>query len=434
MRILFLSHYFPPEVNAPASRTFEHCREWARAGHAVTVVTCAPNHPQGRVYDGYRNRLLARENVDGIDVIRIWTYVTANEGFLKRTLGYVSFMVSAILLLPFFGKADVVVTTSPQFFNGLAGFFVSRLKRIPWVLEIRDLWPDSIFAVGAIRNRHIIAMLSALERFAYRTASHIVVVTDSFKTHITRLGVAENRITVIKNGVDLDLFRQPTTNDIAQMHSLIESKTGVSLKGKFVAAYVGTHGMAHGLQTLMQAAKLCSDEQRIVFLMVGDGAERRGLLELRDRMQLNNVLMLEQMPKSSMPAIWGITGASLVLLKRSELFKTVIPSKIFESMAMQKPIVLGVEGEAGALVSIAGAGICIEPENAQQLADALKGLCNDSDMYARMADAGEQFVRTHFDRRRLAHVYLDVLAGQLSEARHVSAKGLDQGSQDLSDI
>lgn len=417
MRILFLSHYFPPEVNAPASRTFEHCREWVRAGHDVTVVTCAPNHPQGRVYDGYRNRVLAREKVDGIDVIRVWTYVTANEGFLKRTLGYVSFMISAVLLLPFFGRADVVVTTSPQFFNGLAGFFVSRLKRIPWVLEIRDLWPDSIFAVGAIRNRHVIAALSALERFAYRTASHIVVVTDAFKAHITRLGIAAERITVIKNGVDLDLFQAPTERDIAQIHDAIESRTGVSVRGKFVAAYVGTHGMAHRLETLLQAAQLCSNDERIVFLMVGDGAERKKLAELHGRMQLQNVLMLEQMPKSAMPAIWGITDASLVLLKQSQLFTTVIPSKIFESMAMQKPIVLGVEGEASALVEAAGAGICIEPENARQLAAALKRLCDDRDWHARLARSGAHFVRTHFDRRRLAAIYLDVLADQLREAR-----------------
>jgi glycosyltransferase involved in cell wall biosynthesis len=428
MRILFLSHYFPPEVNAPASRTFEHCREWVRAGHEVTVVTCAPNHPQGRVYDGYSNRLLAREKIDGIDVIRIWTYVTPNEGFLKRTLGYVSFMMSAILLLPFFGKANVVVTTSPQFFNGLAGFFASRLKRIPWVLEIRDLWPDSIFAVGAIRNRHIIALLSALERFAYRTASHIVVVTDAFKAHIARLGIPQDRITVIKNGVDLDLFKQPTDSEIAQLRNLISAQTGVSVQGKFIASYVGTHGMAHRLETLMEAAQLCSDDERILFLMVGDGAERRNLLELRDRLQLRNVLMLEQMPKSSMPAIWGITDASLVLLKRSDLFKTVIPSKIFESMAMQKPIVMGVEGEASALVNAAGAGICIEPENAQQLAQALKRLCNDSELYGQLAQSGSHFVRTHFDRRRLASVYLDVLAAQLPGVRVVSITGSDHGS------
>jgi len=427
MRILFLSHYFPPEVNAPASRTFEHCREWARAGHDVTVVTCAPNHPQGRVYDGYRNRLLARQKVDGINVIRIWTYVTANEGFLKRTLGYVSFMVMAILLLPFFGKADVVVTTSPQFFNGLAGFFASRLKRIPWVLEIRDLWPDSIFAVGAIRNRYVIALLSGLERFAYRTASHIVVVTDAFKTHIAKLGIPKDRIAVIKNGVDLDLFKPPTDSDIAQIHDLIEAQTGVSVSGKFVAAYVGTHGMAHRLETLLEAAALCRDDDRIVFLMVGDGAERKQLLEVRQRMQLTNVLMLGQMPKSLMPAIWGITDVSLVLLKQSDLFKTVIPSKIFESMAMQKPIVLGVEGEASGLVTAAGAGICIEPENAQQLAQAVRSLCDDSERYEQLAQSGAHFVRAHFDRRRLAAVYLEVFTGLLGAASTLAAADPDHG-------
>ena len=149
MRILFLSHYFPPEVNAPASRTFEHCREWMRAGHDVTVVTCVPNHPGGKVYPGYRNRLFQREERDGIHVIRVWTYLAANEGFIKRTMNYVSFMIAAVVAAPFLSKSDVLISTSPQFFNGLAGYFVSRMKRIPWVLEIRDLWPESILAVGA---------------------------------------------------------------------------------------------------------------------------------------------------------------------------------------------------------------------------------------------------------------------------------------------
>lgn len=421
MRILFLSHYFPPEVNAPASRTFEHCREWVQAGHSVTVVTCAPNHPQGRVYDGYHNRILARETVEGIDVIRIWTYVTANEGFVKRTLGYVSFMLSAILLLPFFGKADVVLTTSPQFFNGLAGFFVSRLRRIPWVLEIRDLWPDSILAVGAIRNRQIIAVLSALERFAYRTASHIVVVTDSFKTHIHKLGIADDKITVIKNGVDLATFKTPSSQQAVQMRNLIAEKSGISLQGKFVAAYVGTHGMAHHLETILQAAQLCQADTRIVFVMVGDGAERKRLLQIRDSMQLLNVIMIDQMPKSAMPAIWAITDVSLVLLKQSDLFKTVIPSKIFESMAMQKPIVLGVQGEAEALVSEACAGICITPESASELAAAVTRLCDDSELYERLAQSGRTFVEAHFDRRRLAMVYLAVLEGQLVSEQNISS-------------
>lgn len=184
MHILFLSHYFPPEVNAPASRTFEHCRQWVRDGHRVTVVTCAPNHPRGNVYPGYRNALYAREEKEGVTVIRVWTYITANEGFLKRTLNYVSYLVAATLAAPFLPKVDVIISTSPQFFNGLAGYVVSRVKRTPWVLEIRDLWPESILAVGAIRNRTVIRALEWLELFAYRKADRIVPVTDAFQRYI----------------------------------------------------------------------------------------------------------------------------------------------------------------------------------------------------------------------------------------------------------
>ena len=179
MRLLFLSHYFPPEVNAPASRTFEHCREWVRAGHQVTVITCAPNHPRGEVYPGYRNRFVQRENVEGIDVVRVWSYMAANEGFAKRTANYVSYMIMAILVAPWLARTDVVISTSPQFFNGLAGYAVSRLKRTPWVLEIRDLWPESILAVGAIKNPRVIRFLEWLEMFAYRKADRIVPVTDA---------------------------------------------------------------------------------------------------------------------------------------------------------------------------------------------------------------------------------------------------------------
>ena len=194
MRILFLSHYFPPEVNAPASRTYEHCKQWVKDGHEVTVVTCAPNHPRGKVYEGYRNKLFQRDEKDGIQVIRLWTYVTANEGFVKRTLNYVSYMVAAVFATPFLPKADVVISTSPQFFNGLAGYFVSRLKRIPWILEIRDLWPESILVVGAIKNKAIIRFLEFLEMFAYRKAERIVPVTDSFKRYMVRKGIAPEKI------------------------------------------------------------------------------------------------------------------------------------------------------------------------------------------------------------------------------------------------
>ena len=406
MRILFLSHYFPPEVNAPATRTFEHCRQWARDGHEVTVVTCAPNHPRGRVYQGYRNRLFQREEKEGIRVIRIWTYVTANEGFLKRTLNYVSFMVMATLLLPWFPKADVVVTTSPQFFNGLAGYLASRLKRAPWVLEIRDLWPESILTVGAIRNKTIIRMLEYLELFAYRRADHIVPVTDTFKDYMVgKKGIDASKITVIKNGVDLDFYRATGPDR--------ELAAELGVAGKFVASYVGTHGMAHHLETILEAAQRV-DDPGIVFLLVGDGARRNELLQRRDQMGLKNVIMVKQLPKERMPALWSISDVSLVLLRRSDLFKAVIPSKIFESMAMQRPIVLGVEGEVKKIIEEAGAGIAIEPENAAQLAQAVERLREHPEQGARMGQQGRDYVARHFDRVVLARRYENVMEALVS--------------------
>jgi glycosyltransferase involved in cell wall biosynthesis len=403
MRILFLSHYFPPEVNAPASRTFEHCREWARSGHQVTVVTCAPNHPRGVVYQGYRNRLWQRERRDGIDVIRVCTYITANERALKRTLAYISFFVACIFATPFLPRADVLITTSPQFFNGLAGYPVKLMTRIPWVLEIRDLWPESIRAVGAIRNERVLGFLSALERFAYRHCDHLVPVTESFRRYLRGKGIPEEKITVVRNGVDLGFFQ--SARDPQAL------RTTLQLEGKFVVSYVGTHGMAHGLETVLEAAALLPGNVPVVFLLVGDGAERARLRAMCEERALTNVIMLEQQPRERMPEIWALSDASLVLLRKLPLFETVIPSKIFESMAMQKPIVLGVVGEARDIVEEARAGLTFEPENAAELVAAVMRLAADRELAATLGENGRRYVATHFDRCRLARRLEGVLAG-----------------------
>jgi len=402
MRILFLSHYFPPEVNAPASRTYEHCKQWVQEGHEVTVVTCAPNHPQGTVYEGYRNKLIQWENQDGIRVVRIWTYVTANQGFLKRTVNYISFMMAAILSAPFLSGFDITLSTSPQFFNGLAGYAVSRIKRTPWILEIRDLWPESIVAVGAITNRPIIGLLEALELFAYRRADHIVVVTDSFKTHIQDKGICKQKVTVIKNGVDFSLYKKPPDNPVS-----LAAKIGI--EGKFVASYIGTHGMAHHLETILQAADELREWQDIVFLLVGDGAERDRLLAMKDSMNLSNVVMLDQQPKTAMPHFWSLSNVSLVLLRKCDLFKTVIPSKIFESMAMERPIILGVEGESSELLKSAEAGICIEPENEKDLAAQVLNLYQNPRRCQELGLNGRKYVLENFDRLVLAKRFSDLI-------------------------
>jgi glycosyltransferase involved in cell wall biosynthesis len=250
LHILFLTDNFPPEVNAPASRTFEHCREWVRAGHRVTVVTGAPNFPSGKVFAGYRNRLFARETMDGVEVVRVWTYIAANEGFVRRSLDYVSFAAAAVLASAAVGRVDVVVATSPQFFTACAGYVVGKLKRRPFVFELRDFWPESIQAVGALANRRLLKALERLELFLYRHADAIVCVTHAFKATLIERGVEGAKVSVVTNGADLSRF-QPRPRDAALAEQL-------GLSGKFVVGYVGTHGMAHALTTVLEAAASCS--------------------------------------------------------------------------------------------------------------------------------------------------------------------------------
>jgi len=400
VRILFFSHYYPPEVNAPASRTSEHARIWARAGHDVTVVTCAPNHPAGRIYPGYANRLFQTEIIDGVRVVRVWTFLAANEGFARRTLNYLSYAVFAALALPRLTRPDIVISTSPQFFCGLTGLIAKWWKRAPWVLEIRDLWPESIVTVGAMRKGLVIRLLEALERLAYTRATRIVSVTDSFVPHIAARG-GRGKTSVVKNGADLDLFTPATDAG--------ETRRRLGLEGRFVAAYVGTHGMAHDLDTLLNAAALLRDDARIVFLLVGDGAERTRLERRKAELDLGNVMMLGQLPKRAMPGIWSATDASIIHLRRDDLFKKVIPSKLFEAMAMRCPVVLGVEGEARDLLEEARAGIAITPGSAQELADTVRKLADDRALCARLGDAGHTHVHAHYDRSRLAMRYLEVL-------------------------
>jgi glycosyltransferase involved in cell wall biosynthesis/uncharacterized heparinase superfamily protein len=409
VHIVFLSHYYPPEVNAPASRTSEHCREWVRAGHRVTVVTCAPNHPAGKIYPGYRNRLFQRETQDGVEIVRVWTLLAANQGFLLRTLNYLSYMLGAGLALPRIDRPDVVVSTSPQFFCGLMGYLARLVRRAPWVLEIRDIWPESIVTIGAMRKGLGTRLLEAVERFAYRKADRIVAVTDSFVQHIAERSQGRDKIDVIKNGVDLTLF----TNDAGGR----DMRGELGLDDKVVAAYVGTHGMAHGLDIVLDAAELLRDDARIVFLLVGDGAERARLVERAKVMQLENVRILGQRPKADMPGIWSTTDISLILLRKNDLFRKVLPSKMFEAMAMECPIVLGVEGEARKLLDAASAGLGIEPGNAAELAATVKRLADDADLRARLGLRGGAYAREHFDRARLAASYLELLTAVASGGR-----------------
>ncbi len=401
MHILFLTDNFPPEVNAPASRTFEHCVEWVRAGHKVTVITCAPNFPKGRVLDGYRNRLWQSEQMAGIRVIRVWSYITANEGFLKRVLDYQSFMVTATLASPFVRGVDVVVGTSPQFFTVCAAYVVSRLKRVPFVFELRDMWPESIKAVGAMKESAAIRALERLELFLYRKAARIVSVTHSFKKALIGRGVAGNKIEVVTNGVDMSRFRA-MPKDAALVQEL-------SLAGKFVAGYVGTHGMAHHLETVLDAAEMlraADDGDRFHFIFLGDGARKQALKEAAAQRGLSNVTFIDSVPKEQVARYWSLLDVSVIHLRKTELFTTVIPSKLFECMGMGIPVLHGVAGESAEIVRDEGVGIVFEPENAEQLVAHLCALQRDTVAYqgyrTRCLEAAKKYDRSTMAMNLLA--------------------------------
>lgn len=415
MRVVFFSHYFSPEGNAPASRTYEHCKRWAEAGHEITVITCAPNVPDGVVYEGYENRIWPqRETIDGIQVIRVWTYVAANAGNVKRVLNFVSYMMSSVLCFLFLcRRPNLIVATSPQFFCGWAGAIASWVKWCPFVLEIRDIWPESIVTVGALKRTSLpIRILEVMEKWLYRSANHIVTVGNGYRDNVLSKVNIPDRVSVVTNGVDPDVFqpREPSP----------EFRQRYDLGDRFICAYVGTIGMAHGLSVVVRAAKVlkemnCDD---VVFCLVGDGANRKQIeTEVADVGVQDFVKFTGRLPKSDMPMVLANSDALLIHLKKTDLFETVIPSKIFESMAMERPLIMGVQGESADIVQRSGAGIAMESENEQQLVDALLHLKNDESMRQQLGINGRKFVTENYTRDSLAQEFLSKIESIISRSR-----------------
>jgi glycosyltransferase involved in cell wall biosynthesis len=414
MKILFFSHYFPPEVNAPATRTYEHCRRWARAGNEVTVVTCVPNCPGGVAYTGYRNRFRRQvEDVDGVRVVRIWTYLAPNAGTVRRVANYLSYQVSAVWAALRLPQPDVVIATSPQFFCGWAGVWASRLKQAPLVLEIRDVWPESITTVGAMRRGAAIRFLEWLERRMYLAARRIVTVGSGYQAHVVnRAPETRERTSVITNGVDAEQYVPQPPNAAFLQH--------YGLSGRFVCSYVGTIGMAHGLDVVVRTAqrlkRLGRDE--IAFLLVGDGANRAALTKLaQDEGVADRVVFTGRLDKHEMPTVLASSDCCLVHLRGTELFGTVIPSKIFETMAMERAIIMGVKGEAREIVLAAQAGVPMEPDSDEELAAIVTRMADDRAATAAMGRRGRWYVLQHYNRDQLAAEYLDLLNSITTEPR-----------------
>ena len=329
MKILFLSENFPPETNAAATRVFERAVYWAKWGHAVTVITSAPNFPHGKLFEGYKNRWKQTEDMNGIRVLRVKTYISANRGVVRRSLDFLSFFVTGSLAGLTEPRPDVVAATSPQFFAAVAGWLLAAMRRMPFVFELGDLWPASIAAVGAMRPNIGLRLIERLELHLYRRAEAVVTLTGAFKDNLVGRGIAAEKIAVIPNGVDTWRYG-PRDKDLGL------AKTW-GLENQFVVGYVGTHGMAHGLSNVLDTAERLKGVDGLCFLLVGAGAERGALIADAERRGLGNVVFMPAQPKDSMRAVWSLCDIALVHLKNDPLFAGVIPSKIFEAMASGLP-------------------------------------------------------------------------------------------------
>jgi len=394
MKILLISENFYPEKNAPGRRLYEHAKEWIKLGHQVTVLTGVPNAPKGKVFDGYKNKIYQSEKIDGIDIIRVWTYIAKNEGFLFRILDFVSFMFSSFIFGIFLKKHTKIIVSSPQFLPVISGFILSRIKKIPFVIEIRDLWPESIVALGTLKeNSYIIKILNNIAKYIYHKSESIVVVTRSFKDYLINMGINKDKITIIENGFNFERTLSPNKSV-----KTISNKYKIN-NDNFIVSYIGTIGMSHGIEVVIRAAEIIKD---VTFLIIGEGAEKNNLKKIIEEKEITNVIFLNNIDWQEIVNINQIISANLIHLRNLELFKTVIPSKIFESMALKKPILAGLIGESLEIITKSNSGIQVTPENPKSLVEGILFLKNNTEKAQKLGNNGFTLVSKRYNRRILA--------------------------------
>lgn len=408
MHILVVHQYFLGKNDAGGSRWNQFAKYWAQAGHKVTVLAGTVHYATGRKTPEYKGKFIVRERVmDNLDVL--WCHVSEsyNKSFVGRFWAYISFAFSTILVGLFCtGKCDVIICTSPPLTVGLTGWVLSKLKRIPMVFEVRDLWPESAIDTGVLTNKWLIKMGYWLERKSYKSASWINVLTPAFeRALIEKKGVRPDRISMIPNGADLDVFKPGHRNN--------RVREKYRLGGKFIVTYVGAHGVANHLIQILETAKLFKEDSDIAFMLVGDGMEKPMLKEKAAEWGLNNVLFVDSVPKDVIVDYIAASDVCTAVLKKVDTFKTVYPNKVFDYMAAARPVIIGIDGVARKLVVNAKAGIFAEPENAQSFAEAIMFLKENPQKRQVFGENGLKFVRQNFDRAILASKYTDILVNKV---------------------
>jgi colanic acid biosynthesis glycosyl transferase WcaI len=401
--ILFVTPYYPPEKGAPAVRISETARRLVNRGYRVTVLTTVPNYPSGIVLAEYRGHVIQREVRDGVNVVRIWSYVSANKGFLRRILAQLSFGC----LAPFLGwkdagRPDVIIVESPPLFDAIAGRLLAWGKHCPFIFTVADPWPEAAIQMGMLSNKVLIRLAEWLEWSTYRRAARVWVVTGAVRDLLIRKGLSPERIFLVSNGVDTTKFRP-----LPQATSRAELGWG----DHFTVIYAGTHGLAHGLTTVLDAAEQLRDRTDIRFILVGDGAEKADLVAEAQRRELRNITFLDPQPHEQMPLLLAGADACLIPLRKLPLFESLLPSKMYEAMACARPILLGVDGEARRLAETeAGAAIYVEPENATSLVSSILYLRAHTEMAELLGQRGRTFVEAYFDRDQLTTILEENIA------------------------
>jgi len=409
VKILCISQYFPPEMGAPAARAAELAYHWSQGGHEVSILTGFPNHPTGVIPPEWRSRfrrLTYFEKVGQVDVFRTWLWPLPNRKSHERIRNYASFCLSAALRGLALPRPDVIIATSPQLLVGLAGWWIAFSRQIPFVFEVRDLWPESLMAVGVGSEDSLLHhTLTGIARFLYEHADRIVVVTPAFKDRLIEdWRVPAEKIAIVENGVETEVFAPAPADAIRDLRKQLNAE------GKFLASYIGTMGNAHGLETLLDAAsQLQQQNPDVLFLLLGEGAEKQRIQALAQSRELRNVQFLDQQPRERIPVFISASDACLVLLKKSDVFKTVIPTKMLEFMSCARAVILGVDGQARAFVEEAAAGMVIEPENPNALATAIQQLHSNRELGCLMGQKGREYIVGNFSRARTAHKYIKVL-------------------------
>ncbi len=411
MRVLYLSQYFPPEVGATQTRAHEMARYLVQAGHRVTMLAEIPNHPAGIIPPAYRGKLWERRPLDGIDVIRLWVITSPHKGFRQRMLFYLSYMVMAILAGLVVGlrlrrRYDLIYATSPPLFVGLAGAILSILLRTRLVFEVRDLWPESAVALGELSSPRAIRLAEHVERFCYRQARQIVVVTRGIQARLRARGIRPGRVHLIPNGANVDQFHPAPAEAAALRESL-------GLGDRFVAIYAGIHGVAQGMDTLVDAARLLQDDPDIVLLLVGEGPRKAAVRAAQVAWHLTNLRLLGEQPRAAMAGYLSLAGCAIVPLRDDPLFAGALPSKLFEGLACSTPVVLSAPaGEATAVLAAAQAGLAVPPEDPAALAAAIRWMRDHPAEAAAMGARGRAFVTAHYTRREAARLLDAVLSAE----------------------